>query len=281
MQFINLIQNCFISLGIEKQNIMKKKLLVIFAILLIGISVNGQNDRLSADINGQTLYFEITSSKSPYEVGVENLNDKNLSGHIQIPNTFIYEGNEYLVTSIGDMAFAGFKKITSITIPSSVTSIGDYAFAKCSGLTSITIPSSVTSIGEWAFTDCSGLTSITIPNSVTSIGDWAFVDCNRLASITIPNSLTSIEDNTFLNCSGLTSITIPNSVKTIGDFAFQRCRSLTSVVIPSSVREIGDFAFADCDKLVYVEMSASNPPKYDKEYTFNRKSKPQVKIVFK
>lgn len=59
-------------------------------------------------------------------------------------------------------------------IPNSVTSIGQGAFYGCSKLTSITIPNSVKSIGECAFYGCNGLTSITIPNSVQWIGKCAF-----------------------------------------------------------------------------------------------------------
>ena len=73
----------------------------------------------------------------------------------------------------------------STEIPNSVTSIGEWAFYGCDKLTSITIPNSVTSIGDGVFFCCWHLTSITIPNSVTSIGKWAFSGCNKLKKIYI------------------------------------------------------------------------------------------------
>ena len=106
-------------------------------------------------------------------------------------------------TSIGDSAFFGYTRLTSVTIPDNVTSIGDSAFYNCSGLTSITIPDSVTSIGDSAFYNCSGLTSITIPDSVTSIGRDAFEDCTGLTSVTIPDSVTSIGEDAFSDCDAL------------------------------------------------------------------------------
>ena len=212
-------------------------------------------------------------------------------GSVTIPETVIYNGTTYSVTSIGDWAFCFCTGLTSITIPNSVTSIGDCAFADCSSLTSIIvedanstydsrencnaiietatntlivgcqntiIPNSVTSIGEGAFYKCSSLTSVTIPNSVTSIGYGAFVECSSLTSVTIGNSVTTIGGWAFAQCSSLTSVTIPNSVTSIGEYAFEDCSGLTSVTIGNSVTSIGERAFWDCDGLTSVVWNAKN-----------------------
>ena len=158
------------------------------------------------------------------------------------------------VTNIGNVAFAGCRNLTEITIPNSVTSIGDVAFF-ASGLTSVVIPNSVTSIGDWAFWYCKNLTSVTIPNSVTSIRAGTFAYCIALTNITIPNSVTSIEYRAFYN-SGLTSIIIPESVTYIGTRAFQNS-ALTSVTMSEGLTHIGDWAFADCTFLTSVVIPKS------------------------
>ena len=51
--------------------------------------------------------------------------------------------------------------------------LGDYAFYGCCRLTSLSLPSGITSIGNYAFQDCWGLTSFVIPSKVTTIGVYA------------------------------------------------------------------------------------------------------------
>ena len=175
------------------------------------------------------------------------------------------------------------------SIPNSVTSIGDDAFSGCNKLTSVTIPNSVTSIGDDAFADCNKLTSVTIPNSVTTIGDGAFYYCYKLTSVTIGNSVTSIGGYAFCDCLGLTSVTIPNRVTNIGGHAFKGCEGLTSVTSlnpnPPSVDDDCLFDYNSTkvykDKTLYVptpeKYSSSKPWSYfdqvryinDKDYYDN------------
>ena len=198
------------------------------------------------------------------------------TGELLIPDSVLYQGNYYSVTTIGFSAFQNCTGFTgSLTIPNSVTTIEVYAFRYCSGFTgSLTIPNSVTSIGYSAFEDCTGFTgSLTLGDAVTTIGDHAFCDCTGFTGgltlgdavttighsafsgcsgftgdLTIPNSVTTIDYYVFYNCSGFTgSLTIGNSVTTIEQGAFAYCSGLTGdLVIPNSVTTIGCDAFCGC-----------------------------------
>ena len=160
---------------------------LVSAIILFSISTNTAKAYNFSAVNsdGDTIYYNITSSTSPYTVAVTYNNLQDYSDSVNIPSTVNYNGNIYSVTSIGEAAFQDCSSLTSITIPNSVTSIGVYTFYGCSSLTSITIPNSVTSIDYGAFLGCSSLTSITIGDNVTSIGNLAFSGCSSLTSITI------------------------------------------------------------------------------------------------
>ena len=153
------------------------------------------------------------------------------------------------ISTIGDFAFYGLDKLTSVTIPNSVTNIGISSFQDCSSLTYITIPNSVLTIGYYAFTDCIDLKSITIPDLILSISALTFQRCINLSSVTIGNSVKVIQNGAFEDCKSLTSVTIPNSVITIQNGAFRNCSNLTSVTIPNSVATIGDRTFSNCTQL--------------------------------
>ncbi|MBP1630700.1 MAG: hypothetical protein H6Q15_1593 [Bacteroidetes bacterium] len=241
---------------------MKQKLLLLFVILVIGISTKVQAYDFSAvSPSGHTLYYTITSSNTV------QLTDwaaaSNQSGDFIISDSVSFNGIKYSVTSIGALAFAECKCITSVIIPNTVTTIGNWAFSQCSGLTSVTIPNSVTYIGALVFSECIGLTSVTIPNSVTLIGECSFCSCTGLTSVTILNSdttstsVTKIDNYAFDNCINLTSVTLSNSVSSIGAGAFENCTSLTSITIPNSVTSIGGGAFCDCASLSLITIPNS------------------------
>ncbi|MDR0605657.1 MAG: leucine-rich repeat domain-containing protein [Bacteroidales bacterium] len=258
---------------------MKRTILFLTAVFCLCMTNKTMAYSFSAVNNGQTIYYNITSSTAPLTVAVTYYDlidiDNNYSGDVVIPSTVTYNSNTYSVTSIGYRAFTYCIDLTSVTIPNSVTSIEEYAFTSCYNLTSITIPDLVTTIGNYAFSacyrltsitipnlvstignhafeDCSYLTSISIPNSVTTIGNWVFSGCVHLTFVTIPILVTSIEDGAFSACSRLISVTIPNSVTSIGENAFSNCSGLTSVTIPDSVTTIGKSAFHNCSSLTSI-----------------------------
>ena len=222
------------------------------------------------------------------EATVTHNNGNDYYGDVVIPESVIYNGCTYRVTSISYNAFR-YCHLTSITIPNSVTSIAYNAFQyshfysikveegntnfdsrnDCNaiietktntlikGCENTVIPNGVTTISNYAFYCCFELKSITIPNSVTRIGSSAFEHCSDLTSVIIPNSVTSIGSSAFHGCWGLTSITIPNSVTGIGSSTFSGCSGLTSITIPNSVTDIGSSAFQDCTSLTSVTIPNS------------------------
>ena len=157
---------------------------------------------------------------------------------------------------IGNRAFSGCSRLTSLTLPASITRIGDDAFCCCSGLTSLTLPAGITEIGYGAFWGCSGLTSLNLPAGITSIGGGAFYGCSGLTSLNLPAGITEIGGGAFGFCSGLTSINLPAGITSIGEYAFYGCSGLTSVTLPAGITEIGECAFYGCSGLTSLTLPA-------------------------
>ena len=146
------------------------------------------------------------------------------------------------VTMIGNKAFYGKNKLTSITLPNSVTTIGDSAFESCARLTSVTIPESVTTIGTGAFR-YNGLQEFK--------GKFATDDGRCLIIDGVLKSLARYE---------LTGYSIPYGVTSIEDYLVDGCQSLTYISIPETVISIGEKAFYNCTRLYEIYCEATIPP---------------------
>lgn len=180
-----------------------KKLLLLFPMLAITLFVSAYDFKVDGlcykfypiyaynDTNSVAVTYEIHPSQQ-----LSNMAYVSLPDIVEIPESVIYDGKAYFVTSIGQLAFSGCTGLTSIKIPNSVTSINGSAFAR-TGLTSVAIPNSVTTIGDHAFSGCSGLTSVTIPNSVTTIDEYAFYNCRDLKTAIIGENVISIANGVF------------------------------------------------------------------------------------
>lgn len=182
-------------------------------------------------------------------------------GELNLPN---------LTVTLGDGAFKGCTKLTSVASLGSITSIGDSAFENCTTLATINIPITVISIGDNAFYNTAWYntlysnssdgfivigatayaykgtlpTSITIPNNVKCIGANLF-NSSSITDVTIPSGVLEIKYRAFRNCANLTTVSLPTTIETIGTDAFVGCTSLTGDLQLPSIKTIGAFAFID------------------------------------
>lgn len=242
------------------------------------------------------LYYNVTETEpKAVEVTFEKSfatmqNYKNISPNVVIPETVVYQQEEYTVTGISVDAFRNCEPLTSITIPKSVALIGMQAFDACYKLTNIqvaegnthyssqdgallnadkttlilfppaneatkfVVPETVTEILTSAFS-YGKLKEIQIPDGVKSIGFGAFYRCEELEKVNLPRELKRIEYDTFWGCEKLTEINIPEGVTSIERNAFSGCSSLDKATLPESLDSIGNSVFYQCSSLTEINIS--------------------------
>lgn len=244
------------------------------------------------DIESNGIYYDILS-----------LDEKTLSvaqgsgvysGTIILPDTVIFSGIKFTVTTIGQEAF-NRSIIDSIYISKTITTIAREAFMFCSRLRTIVIPENVEEIGDAAFIWCSSLHSLIIEdsskpltmeyNSGVSVIDQRNVYGNPLniyigrqlifkklnwsgwispfrlyntnVTIELNENTTFIDEEMFADIKQLKYFAIPNTVTDIRRGSFYGCSSLESISIPDAVVRIGNAAFSGCEKLKTVKLSNS------------------------
>jgi len=166
--------------------------------------------------------------------------------------------------NIGEYAFRGCKKMTSVIIGNGIKIISTGLFYGCEKLTDVELPSSVSRIGANAFEGCVSLCSFHLFGiNLVDIGNGAFNGCKMMSEFRFltGSSVGKIREAVFKDCCSLTSINIPYGVTAIENEAFSGCSSLKSVYIPSSVEYIKTDAFRGCNSLekFISEIAWKNP----------------------
>lgn len=276
----------------------KKVAIVLMLIGLFGIEAKAYDFAIRLT-NGDSLFFNVTDVVAHHVAVVPPVKGgtncyyrhRQPSGAVIIPAKVINNGQEYVVTAIGERAFSGCTKVQLVTMPETVTQIGAYAFYGCTGIKGrVSIGVNVKSIGASAFYGCSSLSEVLfrarecefmggsmsmtvfgncrnlrkvlVDRDVRRIPDYAFCGVDAIVdSISLPVSLQYIGKYAFAYCSSLSgSVVIPDSVETVGECAFHQCHALKGVTIGANVKQIGGRAFYHCVGLKRVKVNALYPP---------------------
>lgn len=196
-------------------------------------------------------------------------------GDVVIPEKMEYYGATYTIVGIGDHAFSGCDKLTSISMPETLTSIGNGAFRSCDELTSVVIPDNVITVGSAdypAFDYCKKIETLVVGKGVTDFNLGTWIDLKKIIirsnallntgsefytggaeEIVIDDGVTSVGNNAFRGLKENVTISIPNSVTCIGEYCFL-ASEFTSIKLPDNITSIGKYAFAYCKMLESINL---------------------------
>lgn len=177
--------------------------------------------------------------------------------------------------TIGTDAFNGCSSLeffcsdNSYYLPDSITTIGNTAFYGCRKLTQIKMSDTVTSIGTGVFQNCTGISEVTLSSGLSKIPENAFSNCISLVQINFGNNIievnTEIASQAFANCSRLGSVELPEQVNKVCSNAFEGCTSLKRVYVKYGRATLEEKAFPNQNAdLCLVSTAGSTTAKYAK-----------------
>lgn len=249
---------------------MKLKSLLAGMLLLAGVGASAHD--FSATVNGQRLYFEITSkTKHTVEVtycgSITDRRTEGPKGRIEIPARVKHKDVVYQVDAIGRKAFAGSTRLHGVVIPSGVKSIGDFAFEGCDSLQSIVFPGNTVTLGQGIFFKCPMIEDVTIGSDWKTIDFTMFRWSNRLTKINIPAKIEQVKGVKKLTA--LREITVdPNNTKFASEggllynknfstlFACPRAME-GKVAVKEGTTTITPGALIDCVQITMLDLPAS------------------------
>ncbi|MGN0475486.1 MAG: leucine-rich repeat domain-containing protein [Acutalibacteraceae bacterium] len=210
------------------------------------------NDKVYSKEDEKTIY--ISSDKFLYNfdgdvAGVTVCGYAGSLTDIAIPE----EINGRAVAAIDKDAFAGNKKITSLTVPSCIVDIGDGAFNGCTSLEKVTL-SGGTQILDNVFCDCPKLKEIVFPYGISEINN-SFRNCTALSRVKFSRGVSKLGDGSFNGCISIEKIEWSTGLYYLGD-VFDGSTMLSKIHIPKGIVII-DGAFDDCSFAEVLELPDS------------------------
>ncbi len=257
---------------------------------------------VASDLLIDGLYYNLDSINGTAEVtykGSCRCGGNVYTGEVTIPSQIAYGANTYVVSAIGDYAFAGNSKLTAVSIPETVTRIGKLAFFACVNMQRVTIPASVDEIDGFAFQFCSRLAEVNFEegSQLKVINEYAFCR-TALAYLSIPESANEICPVAFCHNKNMTDLVLPKNITKIsvqnpfcyntqlvtmraeeGNPSFDsrdNCNALIqtatntliagckTTVIPNTVKALGRSSFNNCTDLdsIFIPASVDSIGKY-------------------
>ena len=181
-----------------------KKFITIILLMIASCYCNAQTKILyypegSTDKNAIYSLEATVTSSTPPECSIKCDQKPSIQTSLELPNSVMIEGKEYVVTSIPDNAFSAKNNslcknfIGTLILPSNLKSIGKMSFQQCVGFSgNLVLPTSLISVGNKPFEGCDGITSITIPYAEYHQNAGAGLDeINTVILLTDINQITS------------------------------------------------------------------------------------------
>ncbi len=178
--------------------------------------------------------------------------------------------------SLGNNVFANCASLSKVTFEnnSNVAALGDGAFSGCSKLTSIKLPATLQNVSAKLFDGCANLVNIEVEESSNylSAENSILYDKAKTRMIyypsyksdtefIVPETVEVIDANLFNGNVSLEKIIFGKNIREIGASAFENCANLMKVVFVTGGENelvIGEKAFASCSALegIYITDSA-------------------------
>lgn len=250
---------------------------VLFFILILEASIV-----FAVDFEYNGMWFELTSAGSnPTCALTMPPKGYKFPKRFIIPSTVKYKDVDVAVTRIRARAFAGAKKIRTITIPPTIVCLEENSFSqdrehspysdldfefsiKCDSIIFEDGTESIKFFGrrdnrnsnypnaKYMYLGRNIETKYKLYNIEDEADGGAFQDMYSLKDLVIGDLVTYIPKYTFKGLKELSNIKFGKNITMIGDFAFSKCILLNNVYLPNSLMVLGFDVFDSCENLVSI-----------------------------